>query len=283
MTPISALLIALAVAAVVVVVLERYFVYQAKRRWLGMSYTMTDWDSLFDLFEFKFAYRRQDVEEKLISAGIYDSRWAAFYFPVKIGVGSMLMVLVFLFGEQFGFIELAQQLTIAMIAMVTVIILPDFWLQLRKAKRIRQVSAQLPYLIDLVAVCIQTGMTIESAFEYISDELSRMDKDLSYAIKRLVSLSKVSSLEKALNEFLEQFPTSQVRSFVYTLNQSLQYGSSIYSVLNTLSASIREIEMLELEEKVGKLSAKMSVPLILFIMLPIVILIVAPGIMRMMA
>jgi tight adherence protein C len=41
--------------------------------------------------------------------------------------------------------------------------------------------------------------------------------------------------------------------------------------------------MLGVEEKIGKLAAKMSIPLILFIMMPIVILITAPGIMRVMA
>jgi tight adherence protein C len=68
-----------------------------------------------------------------------------------------------------------------------------------------------------------------------------------------------------------------------TLKQSLQYGSSIYGVLTTLAGDIRDVQMLTLEEKIGKLAAKMSVPLILFIMIPIVILIAAPGILRMMS
>ncbi|MEC8483612.1 MAG: type II secretion system F family protein, partial [Pseudomonadota bacterium] len=48
-----------------------------------------------------------------------------------------------------------------------------------------------------------------------------------------------------------------------------------------LSSEIRAVQMLSIEEKIGKLAAKMSVPLILFIMFPIVILIAAPGVMRM--
>ncbi len=71
-----------------------------------------------------------------------------------------------------------------------------------------------------------------------------------------------------------------MRSFVMTLKQSLRYGSSIYGILTTLAADIRMVNMLQAEEKIGKLAAKMSVPLILFIMLPIVFVIVAPGIMR---
>ena len=74
-----------------------------------------------------------------------------------------------------------------------------------------------------------------------------------------------------------------MRSFVFSLTQSIKYGTSIQYALETLAKDIREVQVLELEEKVGKLSAKMSIPLILFIMFPVVILITAPGIMRMMA
>ncbi|TOO76471.1 biotin synthase, partial [Vibrio parahaemolyticus] len=52
-------------------------------------------------------------------------------------------------------------------------------------------------------------------------------------------------------------------------------------VLSDLAEDMRKVQILTVEEKVGKLSAKMSVPLILFIMFPIVILILAPAVMQM--
>lgn len=76
-------------------------------------------------------------------------------------------------------------------------------------------------------------------------------------------------------------PSSEAQSFVMTLVQSLQFGSSVGQVLGTLATDIRQINMMELEEKIGKLGAKMSIPMIVFIMVPIIILIIAPGIMRM--
>jgi Flp pilus assembly protein TadB len=93
----------------------------------------------------------------------------------------------------------------------------------------------------------------------------------------------VVGLEQALEELYQRVPSNEMRSFVMTLNQSLQYGTSIYGVLTTLSADIREVQLLQVEEKIGQLAAKMSIPLIVFIMVPIVILIAAPGIMRMLA
>ncbi|GAM69365.1 type II/IV secretion system protein tadC [Vibrio sp. JCM 19236] len=73
-----------------------------------------------------------------------------------------------------------------------------------------------------------------------------------------------------------------MRSFALTLTQNIQYGTSVAPVLSDLAEDFRNEQILVMEEKIGKLAAKMSTPLILFIMFPIVILILAPGITRMM-
>ena len=75
-------------------------------------------------------------------------------------------------------------------------------------------------------------------------------------------------------------PTTEIRMFCTVLQQSLNFGSSIYPQLIQLSSDIRELQLLAIEEKLGTLSAKMSIPLIIFIMFPIIILILAPGVMR---
>lgn len=71
-----------------------------------------------------------------------------------------------------------------------------------------------------------------------------------------------------------------MQSFVLTIIQNLHYGTSVANILSDLAEDMRRIQLLRVEEKVGKLAAKMSVPLILLIMFPIVILILAPGVMQ---
>ncbi|MBS0912829.1 type II secretion system F family protein [Tatumella sp. JGM91] len=66
------------------------------------------------------------------------------------------------------------------------------------------------------------------------------------------------------------------------LQQSIQYGSSMYEQLVELAREIREVQLLATEEKIGQLGAKMSVPLILFFMFPVIIIVAAPGVMRLM-
>ncbi len=227
-----------------------------------------------------FTASKHDISDKFIAAGFYNMRFVHLYLPVKymfllLGVGGILG-----WGWR---IELPALniMIFALIWGILAIVIPDAYLTTRTKALQRKISNRLPYLLDLMGVCVQTGMTIEASLSYLSQEMAGFDRDLAYMLKRTNDRAHIVGLEKSLDELYKRLPTPEIRSFVMTLNQSLQYGSSIYSVLTTLAVDIREVQMLNLEEKIGSLSAKMSVPLILFIMIPIVILITAPGVMRM--
>ncbi|MEZ9408177.1 type II secretion system F family protein [Vibrio lentus] len=219
---------------------------------------------------------RQELEQKMIEAGYYNTDWAKFYFPAKLLVLALVSGLVLL-----GDMTSTNKLLVVIFSLIGVIVVPDTMLQMRRKMLISRTSAQLPYLLDMMSVCVQTGMTIEAALVYLGKELAEFDSDLCYQIKRTSDSAKIHGLEKALNDLSERIPTPPVRSFVLTIIQNLQYGTSVASVLSDLAEDMRKVQILTVEEKVGKLSAKMSVPLILFIMFPIVILILAPSIMQM--
>ncbi|GLR73388.1 type II secretion system F family protein [Aliivibrio sifiae] len=222
-----------------------------------------------------------DIERKFYSAGFYQFKWAHIYMPAKytavlLGFGAIYWSL----GDN---TDQKQLIAFMCIWLVICISVPDAILNFRIKSLQEKLSGQLPYLLDLLAMCVHTGMTIESSMAYLAKEMRGFDKDLAYMVSRTNDRARIVGLSVALDELYIKVPTNEMRSFVMTLKQSLHYGSSIYGILNTLAADIRNVRLLSLEEKVGKLAAKMSVPLILFIMIPVVILIAAPGIMRMMS
>ena len=219
---------------------------------------------------------RHELEQKLIEAGYYNTEWAKFYFPAKVLVLGLISGLVLL-----GDMTSTNKLLVLIVSLIVVIVVPDTLLQMRRKMLISKTSAQLPYLLDMMSVCVQTGMTIEAALAYLGKELAEFDSDLCYQIKRTSYSAKIHGVEKALNDLTERIPTPAIRSFVLTIIQNLQYGTSVAQTLSDLAEDMRKVQILTVEEKVGKLSAKMSVPLILFIMFPIVILILAPSIMQM--
>lgn len=239
-------------------------------------------DNLFDNLSSTLTSSKDDIDKKLDDAGIYNSNISQYYMLTKYVVAFLGCVIIYILLSRFEFI-LNQIIAMLAIWFVFCVIGPDSYLAVRQKALRRKISNQLPYLLDLMAICIQTGMTLESAMSYLSHEMEGFDKDLSYQLNKINERTKIVTLDVALDEFYNRIPTPEVRSFIMTLKQSLKYGSSIFDVLTTLASDIREVNMLGVEEKIGKLAAKMSIPLILFIMMPIVILITAPGIMRVMA
>lgn len=238
------------------------------------------WSGMAQVLNRLISSDQKEIDNKLLAAGFYDLKWSRLFMPAKYAV--LLLGCAGWFGA--GTL-LEWQTTSILVAialwLVVVLIAPDSYLALRARSLTHTISAKLPYMLDLMAVCVQTGMTIEASISYLAREMAAFDRDLSYLLTRVNDRSRIIGLERALDELYQRVPSNEMRSFVMTLNQSLHYGSSIYGVLTTLSADIREVQLLHVEEKIGKLAAKMSIPLILFIMIPIVILIAAPGVMRM--
>ncbi|ORT49804.1 hypothetical protein ST37_12285 [Vibrio sp. qd031] len=223
----------------------------------------------------------EEIKEKLGSAGIYSDNFYKLYIPIKYGLLLFSVLGVYLAKGWLG-LTLQQAVVTGLILVVVILLGPDFYVDSRIKSMQKKLSDQLPYLIDMMGICVQTGMTIEASISYLAQEMKGFDEDIAAILAKTSDKARVIGLEGALEDLYKRVPTPEFRSFVMTLNQSLQYGSSISQVLTNLAMDIREVQMLTLEERIGSLSAKMSIPLILFIMIPIVILITAPGIMRLM-
>lgn len=171
-------------------------------------------------------------------------------------------------------------LLITILVFILSIIFPSFLKKMIIEHRIREISKNIPMFVDLLAVCVQAGMSIESAIKFLEGNISNINKAFAPFLSKMILKSELSGLESALDDLKKELPSPQISMMCTTLKQSLKYGSAVYDALVGLSNEIREMELLKTEEAIGKLSAKMSVPLILFFMFPVIIIIAAPGIMK---
>ena len=193
-----------------------------------------------------------------------------------------LMVLVFFvyylfFGRDTDGFSLVISCVLIFIG---IIIVPVFLTGFVLKSKTKKIMNDLTSFIDLVAVNVQTGVSIEAALKQVASDFKKLNPDLSYVMLRVIRKSELTGMSQALQDLSISLPTTEIRMFCTVMQQSLNFGSSIYDQLIQLSSDIRELQLLTIEEKLGTLSAKMSVPLILFIMFPIIILILAPGVLR---
>ena len=174
-----------------------------------------------------------------------------------------------------------SELSLPMILIFALVILvPSILTNTILNGKIKKIMTDMPGFIDLVAVNVQTGITIDASLKQVASDFRKLNPDLTHVMLRIIRKAELTGLSSALQDLAVSLPTTEIRMFCTVLQQSINFGYSMYPQLIQLSADIRELQLLTMEEKLGTLSAKMSVPLILFIMFPIIILILAPGVMR---
>lgn len=171
---------------------------------------------------------------------------------------------------------------IGIFAILFFILAPSYIAKFIVQQRIIKIGKDIPMFVDLLAICVQSGMSIEHSIAFLRQSVGQVNKAFLPFLNKLIAKTEVSGLEVALDELQKELPSQEISMLCATLKQSLRYGSGIYETLMGLSAEIRESELLKVEEIIGKLAAKMSIPLILFFMFPVIIVIAAPGVMRVM-
>lgn len=203
---------------------------------------------------------------------------------LKFGIVIAFSLLIFILGA-LGILKYDKQTQAIIIgvALVLVILIPPRIKNYVMKKKTKKINVDLPYVIDIMSICVQSGMTIENALIYISKNIQFINSDIASLLERTAIKIEVSGIVSALDQLYEEVPSAEVRMFCTTLQQSITYGASISTVLVELSKEIREMQLLSVEEKVASLSAKMAAPMILFIMFPILAIVAGPGFIRMMA
>lgn len=198
---------------------------------------------------------------------------------------TIILFCIFVIANQF-FIhyELNQQLILITLfaIIIAVILLPDKIVQAQAMKRIKGVSRDLPIVIDIMAIMIKSGMTVENCINYLSTRIKPINPDIEIILQRGNLMLEVNGVSSAIELIYREVPSKEIRMLCATLNRSISFGNSIYEALLDLSTEIREMQKLDIEEKIAAISAKMTVPMMVLILFPVLVIIAGPIAMRMM-
>lgn len=203
-------------------------------------------------------------------------------FDENVGLKTILAFGLFLLTYFLGQNVLGTQKSalIGMLGFIFVFLFAGILRKIIVEARLKKINDDLPMFVDMLAVCVQAGMNVQAALEFLSQTIGEINKDFAPFLLKMTLRSQISGIANAIDELEKELPSTQVSMMCTTLRQSLKYGSTVYEQLMNLSQEIREFGLLKTEEEIGKLSAKMSVPLILFFMFPVIIIIAAPGILK---
>ncbi|QOZ52210.1 type II secretion system F family protein [Bradyrhizobium sp. CCBAU 53338] len=216
-------------------------------------------------------YRRFYAEENLDqlravlqSAGFNHYRTLPVWIGVKIVCMFLLPVVVFLFvqlsGRPFG-----DVLIFTLVAVVIGIMGPRLTLHMLRRRFDAAIRLGTPDMIDLLVVCSEAGMGLESALQRVAEEMSDTNPAMARVLYGL--LDDLRILPSRAEAFEKLGATSEgLRRFGTMVSQSLQYGTPLGQALRTIAADLRRERITKLEERAHKLGAKLTIPMVLFLL-----------------
>ena len=159
--------------------------------------------------------------------------------------------------------------------------LPSLYLTNKIQKRQLQIKRSWPDALDLLLICVESGMAIESALRKVSIELSASAPALSdELIVTTAELSYLQDRRMAYENLGRRTGLEGVRAVVTSLIQSEKYGTPLGQALRVLSQENRDMRMAEAEKKAASLPPKLTVPMILFFLPVLFAVIITPTIIK---
>ena len=143
---------------------------------------------------------------------------------------------------------------------------PDQVLKMRRQAREREYLDGFPDLLDLLVASVEAGLSLDAAVTRVTDELGRRYPNLTVHLKFLVLELRAGRARKdAWSAFADRLGIEDARALATMLRQAEEMGTSLGETLSVFADDMRSKRMLKAEEKALALSAKLTVPLVIFI------------------
>ncbi len=158
---------------------------------------------------------------------------------------------------------------------------PTIYVKNLISKRQKSIRRAWPDALDLLLICVESGMGIETAFRKVSEEIGSQSLELAEEISLTTAeMSYLADRRKAYENLGSRTGLEGVKAVVTSLVQSEKYGTPLGHSLRVLAQENRDMRMMEAEKKAAGLPPKLTVPMILFFLPVLFAIIITPAIIK---
>jgi len=159
--------------------------------------------------------------------------------------------------------------------------LPNLYLKNKIDKRKLTIQRAWPDALDLMLICVESGMSIEEAFKRVADEVGVQSAELAEELSLTTAeLSYLSERRAAYENLAKRTGVDGVKNVMMALIQAERYGTPVGTALRTMADDTREMRMQLAEQKAASLPPKLTVPMILFFLPVLFFIIMGPAVMQ---
>jgi tight adherence protein C len=222
---------------------------------------------------------QETARDKLVMAGYRgQAPYVTFLFfrmvmPIAFGIAAALYVFLLSNMQQSTPIKIGMCIAGVFLGMQA----PMLFLKNAISKRQLSIKRAFPDALDLLLICIESGMSIEAAFRKVSIEIGTQSIPLAEEFTLTTAeLSYLPNRRQAYENLAARTGLEGVKSVCLALQQSERYGTPLSQSLRVMAQENRDMRMNEAEKKAAALPPKLTVPMILFFLPVLFVVILGP-------
>ncbi len=242
--------------------------------------------TIVDRFNLTKWVGQEEARLKLVQAGYRgQAPYVTFLFvrmitPIAAFLFAVIYLFVLLKLDYPNMVKIAVCIGAAYIGMH----LPLLLLKNKIKRRQLSIKRAFPDTLDLLLICVESGMSIEAAFRKVSDEVGTQSVALAEELTLTTAeLSYLPDRRQAYENLAKRTDLDGVKSVCMALQQAERYGTPLATMLKVMAQENRDMRMSEAEKKAAGLPPKLTVPMILFFLPVLFIVILGPAAIKVMA
>lgn len=235
---------------------------------------------IVDQLNLRKHFDSEEVRTKLKMAGLRGQAPLVTYMFFRLA-----MPFIVFFGALFYMFVVAElsypppvKVFFAVIAGVIGYYLPNVFIVNMVQKRQQAIKQAFPDSLDMLLICVQSGMSVEAAFGKVSKEVMATSLELAEELSLTTAeLSYLQERRLAFENLGKRTGIPGVKAVATALIQAERYGTPVSQALRVMAKENRDIRMSEAEKKAAALPPKLTVPMILFFLPVLFVVILGPA------
>jgi len=203
-----------------------------------------------------------EIARELREAGIYHPRAIEYFLWIRIAATGAAACLAGIANLLSTGSVLSRPVPV-ILAPAAVYLLSKRLLHLLKGVRQRAITAEFPFLLDLMQMMLESGLSLDQCFRSIATEESDATPRLAATIRRLVfDLDRGMSYDAALGRWAERTAVGGAKELASLFQQALMQGTELAPALRTFTREFTERRIAHARESIGRISVQMVLVLI---------------------
>lgn len=219
---------------------------------------------------------QSEIEQHLRNAGMFDAKAVAQFvwirLAITLGAGLGVLAVMFLFSG-----NAMVNFLVAFIAAGSAYIGSKLLLQMRAAKRERRLMAEFPFLLDLILMMLESGISLDQCFRTVASDEQVAVPEHSRLIATLVAdLDRGLDYQLAFDRWAGRVGLMGARELASLFRQSLFKGMELVPALREFIIEFSQRRVARARESIGRITVRMVVLMLIFFMPALLIVLAGP-------